>query len=270
MRSFQTERPKIMYSCYFNVSRQGEHFVPDHIFSFQVSGKLEVNTGNETHVFEEGDFRFSRRNQLAKFVKTPPLGGEFKSISILLDQKTLLEISDEYGCKADKQILQTDVVLLKNHTLYQNYIASIMPYLEMPHSDNEALFTLKVREAILLLLKVNPELKDFLFDFTEPGKIDLEAFMQQNFHFNVGMKRYAYLTGRSLATFKRDFGKIFHTSPGHWLQHKRLQEAHYRIKEKGLKPSEVYLEVGFEDLSHFSYAFKKLFGVSPSKLFNEF
>lgn len=117
---------------------------------------------------------------------------------------------------------------------------------------------------VLILLKVNPTLKNVLFDFSEPGKIDLEAFMLQNFHFNVAMKRFAYLTGRSLATFKRDFEKIFHASPSRWLQQKRLQEAYYLIKEKGRKTSDVYLEVGFEDLSHFSFAFKKAYGVAPS------
>jgi AraC family transcriptional regulator, exoenzyme S synthesis regulatory protein ExsA len=105
-----------------------------------------------------------------------------------------------------------------------------------------------------------------LFDFGEPGKIDLEAFMIKNYQFNVGLHRFAYLTGRSLATFKRDFEKTFHTSPGNWLLQKRLQEAHYLIKEKGNKPSDVYLEVGFEDLSHFSYAFKNAYGVAPSKI----
>jgi AraC-like DNA-binding protein len=30
------------------------------------------------------------------------------------------------------------------------------------------------------------------------------------------------------------------------------------------KAADIYLEVGFENLSHFSYAFKKQFGYSPS------
>ncbi|MBS1566891.1 MAG: helix-turn-helix transcriptional regulator, partial [Bacteroidetes bacterium] len=98
------------------------------------------------------------------------------------------------------------------------------------------------------------------------GKIDLEAFMNSNFHFNVELKRFAYLSGRSLTTFKRDFEKTFHTTPSRWLQRRRLQEAYHLIKEKGRKCSEVYLEVGFEDLSHFSYAFKKTFGVAPSAI----
>ncbi|WP_460582710.1 helix-turn-helix domain-containing protein [Hymenobacter arcticus] len=128
------------------------------------------------------------------------------------------------------------------------------------------MLTLKVREALLLLLQTNPELQAVLFDFTEPGKIDLAAFMEKNFQFNVALSRFAYLTGRSLATFKRDFERLFRLSPSRWLVRRRLQEAHYLLKEQGKTPSEVYLDVGFEDLSHFSFAFKKLYGAAPSKI----
>ncbi|WP_255459146.1 helix-turn-helix domain-containing protein [Mucilaginibacter lacusdianchii] len=34
------------------------------------------------------------------------------------------------------------------------------------------------------------------------------------------------------------------------------------------RPSDVYLEVGFENLSHFSFSFRKLFGMTPSELQN--
>jgi AraC-like DNA-binding protein len=33
-----------------------------------------------------------------------------------------------------------------------------------------------------------------------------------------------------------------------------------------MNPSDVYLEVGLENLSHFSFAFKKLFEQAPTKL----
>jgi AraC-like DNA-binding protein len=158
-------------------------------------------------------------------------------------------------------------VLLRQDAFYKSFADSLTPYLLAgPQEVGPALGQLKVKEAILLLLRLNKQVNNMLFDFSEPGKIDLEEFMSRHFAFNVEMKQFAYLTGRSLATFKRDFEKIFHTSPGRWLQQKRLAQAYYLIKEKGERPSDVYLEVGFEDLSHFSYAFKKEFGKAPSLL----
>lgn len=256
---------QILYSCYFAKSREGEQFVPEHIFTYQISGTLHINDGYQSHVFNEGDFRFCKRNNLVKFTKIPPENGEFKSISIRLDQQMLRDFSIEYGYdkvhKHDSEVIHE----LKPDPIYKSYMDSLVPY-QFKQPENQKLLSLKLREAILILLQTNPELADTLFDFTEPGKIDLEAFMNKNFHFNVEMKRFAYLTGRSLATFKRDFEKLYQIPPSRWLQQRRLQEAYHLIKEKGKAVSDVYLEVGFEDLSHFSFAFKKKYGMAPSRL----
>ncbi|WP_456151986.1 helix-turn-helix domain-containing protein [Arcicella aquatica] len=45
------------------------------------------------------------------------------------------------------------------------------------------------------------------------------------------------------------------------------EEAYFLIEKKNKKPSDIYLELGFEDLSHFSFAFKKLFGKAPTELY---
>jgi AraC family transcriptional regulator, exoenzyme S synthesis regulatory protein ExsA len=262
----QPSKPEVVYSCYYEVSRGGEQFIQDHVFSYHISGTLLVNDGNKEHIFNAGDFRFVKRNQLAKFLKQPPPGGEFKTLSIILDQETLKSLSIEHGYTANKAHASPNFVVLKPDPLYKSFMDSILPYGNLSPDENRALLSLKVKEAVLLLLRNEPSLKDILFDFTEPGKIDLEAFMLQHYQFNVGLNRFAYLTGRSLATFKRDFEKTFHVTPGNWLLQKRLAEAYYLIKEKGNKPSDVYLEVGFEDLSHFSYAFKNAYGVAPSKI----
>ncbi|UHG89152.1 helix-turn-helix domain-containing protein [Spirosoma oryzicola] len=260
------KQPSIAYSCNHARSREGEQFVPEHILSYQIAGSLLMNDGNQKYTFREGDFRFSRRNQLVKFTKMPPKDGAFKSLSIFLNQEMLRSMSMEYGYTAAQHQAGSTIVALKPDPLIKSYMDSLVPYQQVTQPGNEQLLALKLREAVLILLKTNPELNDVLFDFSEPGKIDLEAFMNKNFHFNVELKRFAYLTGRSLATFKRDFEKIFHRSPSRWLQHKRLQEAYYLIKEKGKAPSEVYLDLGFEDLSHFSFVFKKTYGVAPSKI----
>ena len=258
--------PKITYSCYFTRSREGEQFVPEHVFSYQISGTLTMNDGQKQYIFNPGDYRFIRRNNLVKFLKQPPPNGEFKSVSVYLDQETLRDFSIEYGYKATSHYKGDTIIIPKSEPIFKSYMDSLLPYQQEGIVINERLQTLKLRELILILLQSNPDLKDVLFDFSEPGKIDLEGFMEKNFHFNVQLKRFAYLTGRSLATFKRDFEKIFNSTPSRWLQQRRLQEAHYLIKEKGKAPSDVYLELGFEDLSHFSFAFKNKFGVSPSRV----
>jgi AraC-like DNA-binding protein len=267
--SQQTEAPilsQIVYSCYFARSREGEQFVKEHVLSYQIAGTLILNDGADDFLFKEGDFRFTKRNNLVKFNKQPPENGEFKAISIYLDQETLRNFSLEYGYNVTPHQNGKAVVELKSGKLLKSFVDSLMPYQEFQPPNNPQLMSLKLKEAILVLLQTNPEMKDILFDFSDPGKIDLEGFMNQNFHFNVQLKRFAYLTGRSLATFKRDFEKIFHISPSRWLLQRRLEAAHYLIKEKGKAPSEVYLETGFEDLSHFSFAFKKVYGVAPSRI----
>lgn len=257
---------QIVYSCYFTRSREGEQFVPEHVFSYQIAGSVILNDGSKEYAFREGEFRFLKRNNLVKFIKYPPEKGEFKSLSVYLDQETLRSFSMEYGYTSAHRHEGDAILQLKPDPLYKSYMDSLMPYDQLSQPGNDRLLSLKLKEAILILLQANPGLKDALFDFTEPGKIDLEAFMNENFHFNVELKRFAYLTGRSLATFKRDFEKLFHTSPSRWLQQRRLQEAHHLIKDKGKSASDVYLELGFEDLSHFSFAFKKKYGAAPSKI----
>ena len=272
----------IAASCYFTRSRGGEHFIPDHVFTFQASGVMIMNDGNKEYIFQPGSCRFGRRNQLIKFTKLPPEGGEFKSLSVHFDQPFLRNCSLEGGHgsvgagfgfveagfgSAEAGRRSGDAVIgLKPDPLYRNYFDSLGPYVSLNGEDDAALINLKLKEAVLLLLKINPGMKDILFDFGEPGKMDLEAFMNRNFHFNVGLSRFAYLTGRSLATFKRDFEKLFHCTPSRWLQQRRLQEAHYLIREKGKTASDIYLDLGFEDLSHFSFAFKKQYGMAPTKV----
>lgn len=255
----------LLYSCVAEKKRGNEQFVHEHTFGFMMAGETLLYTP-DTRTIPEGAIGLIRRNQLVKAVKVPPPGGVFRSISIFLPQDLLRRYSAENKITAGGPYTGDPLVALPKDAFLEAYFNSLLPYFNRPAYLSKALSDLKTKEAIELLLQHNYQLKDLLFDFSEPHKIDLEAFMQQNYMFNVPVSRFAQLTGRSVAGFKRDFEKIFKAPPGQWLTQKRLSEAYYLLKEKGRKPSDVYLDVGFENLSHFSFAFKKTYGVAPSLL----
>jgi AraC-like DNA-binding protein len=226
-----------------------------------------VNDSVKEYRRTAGHFTLFRKNRLAKIIKDPPAGGEYKSISLKFKQSFLEDFSNEYGYTADKKYNSDDTLIdLRLNAMLKNAMESLDFYFGQDDNAIQDILSIKAKEILILLLKANSDLKNVLFDFGQPGKIDLERFMNSNFHFNVSMEKFAYLTGRSLTSFKRDFKTIFNEAPGRWLLHRRLQEAHYLINKTQQKPSDVYLKVGFEDLSHFSFAFKKQFGIAPSSL----
>jgi len=261
IRSLQ--KPIILFNNYGSDFIEGEAFVTDHIFSYIISGTQEIWSGNQTYAFKAGDYRFFRRNQLTKYVKRPAPQG-FKSIAVHVDQGTLREMAALYGDHHKSPYQGKEVELLKPNSSLESYVNSLTPYSNGSGIYEEALVSLKAKELVLLLLQTNPLVGQALFDFSVPGKIDLVAFMNTHYRYNVGLDRMAYLTGRSLSTFKRDFKRAFNTTAGRWLTKRRLEEANYLITQKGKTASEIYLDLGFEDLSHFSSAYKKIFGTSPS------
>ena len=252
----------IIYSVYEQTNTQGEQFIGEHYVALIISGTMRLIDGERTSIFESGDMVFLRKNNLNKFAKQPVSNGYFKAITVILDKKSLMDFHKEQPAANTSVMPETAVFAVEQDNLLSGYFNSLADYFQ--ENVSVELVSYKKQELIHLLLRKDQFFKNILFDFAPPGKIDLESFMQRNFKFNVGLDRLAFLTGRSLATFKRDFEKIFNLPPNRWLQQRRLKEAHYLLVEKHLKPSEVYLEVGFESLPHFSYAFKQFFGKTPS------
>jgi len=257
----------ILYSCSDGHRRVSSQLVVEHALSCILSGEIHFYTNQGTQVFKAGTLGLIRRNQLARAVKIPlPNGEPCRSITIFMDQGSLRSYSVENSIPPQSPYIGDPMLVLSPDPFIKGYFDSLLPYFDRPGQLTKALAELKTKEAIELLLGRQGSLKNFLFDLNEPYKIDLEAFMNQNFVFNVPIGQFARLTGRSLASFKRDFQKIFGMAPQRWLLEKRLEQSHFLIVEKNKSPSDAYLEAGFENLSHFSFAFKKFFGYNPSSL----
>ncbi|MDR0228565.1 MAG: AraC family transcriptional regulator [Flavobacteriaceae bacterium] len=254
----------IQKACYSESSKAGEYFIKESGVFFIVSGTMEAFDGKDVQVYKKGDIVLFRKNALIRFEKYVQPDKVFEAISIVLDDSLLQDFTCEYGYNVSNQLSKDTLFKVKKDELLMSYFATIKSY--FVKDMTEELILLKKKELIHLLLRNDNSYQDVLFNFAAPGKIDLEAFMNSNYKFNVPLTQFAFLTGRSLATFKRDFEKVFHNSPSRWLKQKRLEEAYYLLKNKKMKVKEVYADVGFETLSHFSYSFKEYFGIPPSNL----
>jgi AraC-like DNA-binding protein len=237
----------------------------DHMLVWFISGETKIVQAEATFNFSTGDIFLIPRNELATIINYPKNGLPHKTVVMHLSTERLWKFYERIDVKRNMQPEQK-IYRFSNHPLLESCLASLMPYFDLSGEFPDDLASLKIEEAIRILRLIDLGVDSVLANFDAPGKIDLVSFMQRNFMFNMSLEKLGYLTGRSLSTFNRDFRKLFNVSPQKWLTDKRLELAYYHLTDKRKKPTEVYLEVGFEDLSHFSFVFKKKYGISPNQL----
>lgn len=259
-------KASIFLTCTEESYYSNELIVAKNTLIRMISGEMKIVLPDITYVLGAGDTIFFPRNELAKVMKTQKDGRPYKSVAIYLTAEAMQQYFLKHPAETISPQQKPGIKVLENHPLLDSLFGSLVPYFDLKTELPENLAESKVDEAISILKLIDQDLFNSLSHFEEPGKINLTEFMEKNFMFNMPMDKFGYLTGRSLTTFKRDFKKSFSTTPQKWLTQKRLELARYQISEQKRKPVDVYLEVGFENLSHFSYAFKKQFGHTPSEI----
>lgn len=258
----------VFFSYYFNDDKSCAPMVKNHMLMYIYSGELVVEDNGNHSVMHAGECVFMRRDNRVNMTKQSSGGAPFQGISMVFTRSFLREF---YQTMDKNQIPATDVealpsvIKLPKTTEITSLFQSMTPYFDSVTKPSDQMMKLKQQEGVYSLLNIDPKFYPILFDFTEPWKIDILDFMDENYMYDLTIEDIAHFTGRSLATFKRDFKKISQLSPQKWLMTKRLKIAHDKIRNEHKRVSDVYMEVGFKNLSHFSSAFKKQFGYSPTE-----
>jgi AraC-like DNA-binding protein len=241
-----------------------EQFIAEHTFIYVIDGIMNLYDGSEHRALQSGECCIARKNRLGRFNKIT-VDGKLEKVFVFFDEAFLKRFQEKHKSKTTKFTSSSTLVNVNKNELLPHYIQSLAPYYN--HGKiKDAFADVKREELLIILLQQQPGLAGLFFDYGIPQKINIEEFMNRNFKFNVSIERFAFLTGRSLSAFKRDFKATFNSTPNQWLVQRRLQEAHFLIDKKNKKPAEIYLDLGFEALSHFSFAFKKKFGLTPTEL----
>lgn len=149
----------------------------------------------------------------------------------------------------------------------KTFFQSMLPFFKASRTPDKSLISLKFRELILTIAddSQNAEILSYFCSLLNaPRAVSLQGIMEDNFCYNLKMEEFARLSSRSLSAFKRDFIRIYQTTPGKWLLEKRLDHALHLIRNRNMTVNEVVFECGFENPSHFSRAFRARFGKSPA------
>lgn len=258
----------VLIASYFTDDRSCAHENREHTLIYLCSGELEIEERGKKTVLRTGDCAFMRRDNRMWLQKRIINGKPYHSV-VLKFSKSFLR---EFYQKLDKKDIPVEARREKNSLRLlprerpdiRSLFESVIPYFDSGTKPSENVLKLKMTEGLYVLLHTDKNLYASLFDFVEPWKIDILDYLNENYMYDLSMEEIASYTGRSLATFKRDFAKVSNLTPQKWIIKRRLEAAHHLIKSGKKKVSEICFDVGFKNLSHFSKIYKQAYGSSPS------
>lgn len=258
----------MLIASYFTDDRGCAHENREHTLIYLCSGELEIEERGKKTVLHPGDCAFMRRDNRMWLQKKVGDDKPYRSVVLKFSRAFLREFYQTLNhqqlpvdSKREKVSLR---VLPSNRPDIRSLFESVIPYFDAGEKPSEEVLKLKMIEGVYVLLNTDRNLYASLFDFVEPWKIDILDYLNENYMCDLSMKEIASYTGRSLATFKRDFAKVSDLTPQKWIIKRRLETAHDLIKSGKKKVTEACFDVGFKNLSHFSKIYKENYGVAPS------
>ena len=237
-----------------------------HMFSFLQVGKKQVHFADTSVAVN------SRQSLLLKkgnWLWTELLDTEaiYYCKLLFFSEKKLTQFLKKNSTDIRQNKVEIPYFIIQNDAYISSYLSSLNTIGAAPSIFMENLLSVKFEELMLYLInKYGTKFELYLRSLITTEVSPFRKVVENNVHSNLQLEEIAFLCNMSLSTFKRHFKAKYKVSPGKWLQDKRLQRAKDLLESGGLKSSDIYLEVGYNNLSNFSIAFKNKFGMSPTEI----
>lgn len=258
----------ILIASYFTDDRGCAHENREHTLIYLCSGELEIEERGKKTILHPGECAFMRRDNRVWLQKHASADNPYRSVVLKFSRPFLREFYQTLNRRqipsASRREKMSLRLLPSNRPDIRSLFESIIPYFNADEKPSDDVLKLKMIEGVYVLLNTDISLYASLFDFVEPWKIDILDYLNENYMLDLSMNEIASYTGRSLATFKRDFAKVSDLTPQKWIIKRRLEAAHDMIKSGKKKVTEACFDVGFKNLSHFSKIYKEAYGMAPS------
>lgn len=154
--------------------------------------------------------------------------------------------------------------------MLSNFIEGLNHLLDNPVLVDENLVSTKLKELLILLSKTDQaeSINDLINSLFTPYTYDFKKVIQQHLLTDITVAELAYLTGLSLATFKRRFREVYDQSPAKYILLKKLEYALKLLRASRKTVAEIAFECGFNSASSFNKVFKRHLETTPSKFRN--
>lgn len=240
-----------------------------HLFSFLQEGEKIVNYADGATRIVPSQFMFLPVGNCLMSEKIAD-NGHYRSILLFCDNQLFASFFDTYypdvpanaGHDAEKR-----PIALAYDAFLQHFVASLAAIEQTRNTEAIALLKLKVQELLLYLCTKYDFLVPYFKGVCATNAADnmLRRAVFTHMHHAVTIRELAFLCNMSLSTFKRKFADTFGTSPKQWFLRQRMEEAAKLLRKDRRKASEIYDQLGYENLSSFVQSFKQFYGTTPGK-----
>ena len=193
-------------------------------------------------------------------------GSTFESVVVFLHREAIAAFMASHRQPAsslDERQPQVHTI----PTTVQHYLDSLTAlYAHLDPTDTAPLLVHKQVELLQLLQLSGIEVATWLLCAEAPRRRHLARFMERHFDKPLTVEDYAYLTGRSVTSFRRAFKATYDTTPHQWLVQRRMERAEMYLRQHNWSVARVAQAVGYESTSHFIKQFKGYAGISPGQL----
>jgi len=148
----------------------------------------------------------------------------------------------------------------------RQYANSLVTLLGSSTSLTPEMKQVKLEELLLYLVQVDcKRLQSLQIMSKDYVDLNLQKLVESHIGQPITIEELAFLCNMSASTFKRNFNRIYGTSPQQYLLGRKLKMAALLLECPSETPSAVYLKVGYKNHSSFSGAFREYFGINPSE-----
>jgi AraC-like DNA-binding protein len=257
----------VVESCTHSQRSQGTMFLEEHMLLYVLQGQNIMTHGKIAYTIKQNEMLLLKKATLVEYDKTiDPAGGSstYESMLFFLKDEFLQDFIRLANIKDTSSAEEVKVSVKSVKPRMQKFFESLIPYFDEPENIDEGLIRIKMLELLYDIASADKNLLQQLLQMKQPVKSDLVEIMEANFAKPVNIEELAYLSGRSLASFKREFNRMYNMPPSEWIRLKRLNKAKEALENTQLPVIDICYMMGFENPSHFSRIFKAHFGYPPA------